>query len=167
MKLNQLKDNKGARGRSKLLGRGIGSGKGKTSGRGVKGQKARTGVAIKGFEGGQMPLIRRMPKRGFNNVNTKTYAVVNLDTIQIALDSKKLKGDKIDVATLMEAKVIYAKEEGLALLAGRKPLKTKATFIVTRASKAAIAAVEKAGGKVEILPAKINKLLKENRKKKA
>lgn len=164
MKLNQLRDNKGARSKSKLLGRGIGSGKGKTSGRGVKGQKARTGVAIKGFEGGQMPLIRRMPKRGFKNVNTKNYAVINLDTIQGALDSKKLKGDKFDIASLIEAGVLYSKQDGLALLNGRKPLKAKLNITVTRASKSAIEAVEKAGGKVEVLPAKVNKLLKEKKK---
>jgi large subunit ribosomal protein L15 len=165
MKLNQLRDNSGARKRTKLLGRGIGSGKGKTAGRGVKGQKARTGVAIKGFEGGQMPLIRRMPKRGFNNINTKTFAVVNLDTIQGAVESKKLSGSKnIDAAALLEARVIRSKGDGFALLAGRKELKTKLTFTVTRASEAAIKAVEKAGGKVEVLPAKVNKLLREKRK---
>ena len=165
MKLNQLRDNRGARKRTKLLGRGIGSGKGKTAGRGVKGQKARTGVAIKGFEGGQMPLIRRMPKRGFNNINTKKFAVVNLDTIQDAFESKKLSAAKnIDAAALLAARVIRRAEDGFALLAGRKELKTKATFTVTRASEAAIKAVEKAGGKVEVLPAKVNKLLKEKRK---
>lgn len=164
MKLNQLRDNKGARSKSKLLGRGIGSGKGKTSGRGVKGQKARTGVAIKGFEGGQMPLIRRMPKRGFKNVNTKTFAAVNLDTIQGAIDSKKLKGDKIDAKTLIEAGVIYSAQDGLVILKGRNPLKAKLNLTVTRASKSAIEAVEKAGGKVEVLPAKVNKLLKEKKK---
>lgn len=164
MKLNQLKDNKGARQRSKLLGRGIGSTKGKTSGRGVKGQKARTGVALKGFEGGQSPLIRRMPKRGFNNVNTKVYAVLNLDSIQTAIESKKLSGSKnIDAAALLEAGMIKRAEDGFALLAGRKELKTKATFTVTRASAAAIKAVEKAGGKVEVLPAKVNKLLKKKK----
>jgi large subunit ribosomal protein L15 len=160
MKLNQIKDNPGARKRAKLLGRGIGSGKGKTSGRGVKGQKARTGVAIKGFEGGQMPLMRRMPKRGFNNLNAKTYAIVNLSCIQKGLDSKKLSAAKpVDVAALIDAGILSKKLDGLNLL-GKGELKTKVTIVATRASAAAVAAVEKAGGKVELLPAKENKLLK-------
>ncbi len=159
MKLNEIKDNKGARHRTKLLGRGIGSGKGKTSGRGVKGQKARTGVAIKGFEGGQMPLIRRMPKRGFKNVNKKNFAEINLSTIQRALDSKKLTSTTIDAKTLLDAGIIYNKLDGVKLL-GTGQLKSKVTFTVTRASAAAIKAVEAAGGKVEVLPAKENKLLK-------
>lgn len=159
MKLNQLKDNQGARHRTKLLGRGIGSGKGKTSGRGVKGQKARTGVAIKGFEGGQSPLIRRMPKRGFNNVNTKIFAEINLSTLQRAIDSKKLSASApIDAKALVAAKIIARAEDGVALL-GKGELKTKVTVIVTRASQTAIKGVEKAGGKVEVLPKKENKLL--------
>jgi large subunit ribosomal protein L15 len=160
MKLNQIKDNPGARKRTKLLGRGIGSGKGKTSGRGVKGQKARTGVAIKGFEGGQMPLMRRMPKRGFNNLNAKTYAIVNLSCIQKGIDSKKLSAAKpVDVAALIDAGILHKKQDGLNLL-GKGELKTKVTVVATRASAAAVAAVEKAGGKVELLPVKVNKLLK-------
>ncbi len=160
MKLNEIKDNPGARKRPTLVGRGIGSGKGKTSGRGVKGQKARTGVAIKGFEGGQMPLIRRMPKRGFNNPNAKKFAVVNLDTIQKALDEKKISAAKpVDVAMLIEAGVLHKALDGLNLLA-KGELKTKVTIVATRASKAALTAVEKAGGKVELLPVKENKLLK-------
>jgi large subunit ribosomal protein L15 len=160
MKLNQIKDNPGARKRTKLLGRGIGSGKGKTSGRGVKGQKARTGVAIKGFEGGQMPLMRRMPKRGFNNLNAKTYAIVNLSCIQKGIDSKKLSAAKpVDVAALIEAGILHKKQDGLNLL-GKGELKTKVTIVATRASATAVAAVEKAGGKVELLPVKENKLLK-------
>lgn len=160
MKLNQIKDNPGARKRTKLLGRGIGSGKGKTSGRGVKGQKARTGVAIKGFEGGQMPLIRRMPKRGFNNPNAKVFAEINLDSIQKALDSKKLSAAKpVDLAALIAAGVLHKKQDGLSLLA-KGELKTKITIVTTRASAAAVKAVEKAGGSVEVLPEKVNKLLK-------
>ena len=164
MKLNQLKDNPGARHTRILVGRGIGSGKGKTGGRGVKGQKARTGVALKGFEGGQSPLIRRMPKRGFTS-RFESLKAVSLDIIQEALDSKKLSSAKtIDAAALIEAGVIYCAEGGLKLLSGHQPLKTKVNFTVTKASESAIKAVEKAGGKVEILPAKVNKLLKEKKK---
>ena len=160
MKLNQIKDNPGARKRAKLLGRGIGSGKGKTSGRGVKGQKARTGVAIKGFEGGQMPLMRRMPKLGFNNLNAKNYAIINLSCIQKGIDSKKLSAaNQIDLNSLIEAGILSKKLDGLSLL-GKGELKTKVTIVASRASAAAVAAVEKAGGKVELLPAKENKLLK-------
>lgn len=160
MKLNQIRDNKGARKRPIIVGRGIGSGKGKTSGRGVKGQKARTGVAIKGFEGGQMPLIRRMPKRGFKNPMAKCYAEVNLSDIQRGIDSKKLSASNpVDVAALVDAGILSRKRDGLSLL-GKGALTTKVTIIATRATKAAVAAVEKAGGKVEVLPAKENKLLK-------
>lgn len=161
MKLNQLRDNPGARKTRITVGRGIGSGKGKTSGRGVKGQKARSGVSIKGFEGGQMSLLRRMPKRGFTNFTTKKYAEVNLDDIQEAVESKKISAAKaIDVATLVEAGIIRRKGAGLRLLGGAQPLKAKLNLVVTGASAGAVAAVEKAGGKVEILPVKINKLLK-------
>lgn len=160
MKLNQLRDNPGARQTRILVGRGIGSGKGKTGGRGVKGQKARTGVAIKGFEGGQMPLYRRMPKRGFTNFTSKCYAEVTLEMIQGAIDSKRLSAAKpVDAAALKEAGVISCKGDGVRLL-NTGVLKTKATIVVTGATKGAVAAVEKAGGKVEILPAKVNKLLK-------
>lgn len=160
MKLNQLKDNRGARQTRILVGRGIGSGKGKTGGRGVKGQKARTGVAIKGFEGGQSPLIRRMPKRGFKNYMGKVYAEVTLEMIQVAIDSKRLSAAKpVDAAALKEAGVIARPADGVRLL-NTGILKTKATIVVTGATKGAVAAVEKAGGKVEVLPAKINKLLK-------
>jgi large subunit ribosomal protein L15 len=160
MKLNQLKDNPGARKRAMTVGRGIGSGKGKTCGRGVKGQKARTGVAVKGFEGGQTPLLRRMPKRGFVNYTTACYAELTLEILQDAFDSKKLSAAKpVDAAALKEAGVFSRIGDGVRLLA-TGTLKTKATLIVTHASKGAIAAVEKAGGKVEILPEKVNKLLK-------
>jgi len=168
MKLNQLKDNKGARKRRILVGRGIGSGKGKTSGRGVKGQKARSGVSIRGFEGGQMPLLRRMPKRGFNNFSAKNIVAINLDTIQRAIDSKKLASDKpIDAAALLKAGLIRTLGDGIRLLQGRQVLKTKATFVVTKASEGAMKAVEKSGGKIEVLPAKVNKLLKGKLPKKA
>jgi large subunit ribosomal protein L15 len=161
MKLNEIKDNKGARQTPKLLGRGIGSGKGKTGGRGVKGQKARSGVAVKGFEGGQSPLLRRMPKRGFNNYeNAGCYAEVTLDMVQAAIDAKRLKPEgTVDAKALIAAKVIRHAHEGVRLL-GTGTLKAKVSFNVTHATKGATAAVEKLGGKVEILPAKINKLLK-------
>lgn len=163
MKLNQLKDNPGARQTRILVGRGIGSGKGKTGGRGVKGQKARTGKALKGFEGGQSPLLRRMPKRGFNNVNTKCFAVVTLEMIQVAIDGKRLSSAKtIDAAALKEAGVISCVGDGVRLL-GTGVLKTKASLLVTGATKGAVAAVEKSGGKVEVLPAKVNKLLKKKK----
>lgn len=161
MKLNQLRDNPGARKRRILVGRGIGSGKGKTAGRGVKGQKARTGVAIKGFEGGQMPLLRRMPKRGFINYTAKRYSEINLDDVQEAIDSKKVSGAKpIDVVALLEADIIRFKGDGLKLLAGRKAFKSKAHIVATHATAGAKKAVEAAGGTLEILPAKVNKLLK-------
>lgn len=161
MKLNQLRDNPGARKTRITVGRGIGSGKGKTSGRGVKGQKARSGVAIKGFEGGQMPMLRRIPKRGFKNFTAKCYAEINLDDLQEALDSKKISAAKtLDEAALREAGVIRGGKDGLRVLAGRQPFKAKLNIVVTGATKGAVAAVEKAGGKIEVLPAKVNKLLK-------
>jgi large subunit ribosomal protein L15 len=160
MKLNQLRDNPGARPRKMTVGRGIGSGKGKTSGRGVKGQKARTGVSIKGFEGGQMPLIRRMPKRGFKNVNTQTFAEVTLKMIQNGLDAKRISASKtLDAAALIEGGVVHHAYDGIALL-GSGELKTKVNLVVSRATAGAVKAVEKAGGKVDVLPAKVNKLLK-------
>jgi len=164
MKLNQLRDNKGARKVSKRLGRGIGSGKGKTAGRGVKGQKSRSGVAIKGYEGGQTSLLLRMPKKGFKNIGSKKFAVVNLDTIQEAIDSKKLSASKsLDVNILIEAGVVRREGDGLKLLAGSGEFKAKVNFTVAKASKAAVAAIEKAGGKVDFLPEKENKLLKEGK----
>jgi len=161
MKLNQLRDNPGARKTRMCVGRGIGCGKGKTCGRGVKGQKARSGVSIKGFEGGQMPLLRRMPKRGFTNFTSKKFAAVNLDDIQEALDSKKISAAKpISAAVLVEAGIIRRAGDGLRILNGKTGLKTKVTLVVTGATGSAVKAVEKAGGTVEILPAKVNKLLK-------
>jgi large subunit ribosomal protein L15 len=153
MKLNEIRDNKGAHYRAKRVGRGIGSGKGKTSGRGGKGQTARSGVAINGFEGGQTPLHRRLPKRGFSNkIFQKDYKVVNLGRLQKALDAEKLTAkDTIDGKALVAAGVLRRLGDGVRLLA-KGELKTKITIQVAGASKAAIEAVEKAGGKV-VLPA--------------
>ena len=153
MKLNEIRDNPGAHYRAKRVGRGIGSGKGKTSGRGGKGQTARTGVALNGFEGGQTPLHRRLPKRGFNNkIFQKDYKVVNLGRLQQALDAGKLKADgAIDGKALVAAGILRRAGDGVRLL-GKGALKAALTIEVAGASKAAIAAVEAAGGKV-VLPA--------------
>lgn len=151
MKLNEITDNPGARKTSKRLGRGIGSGKGKTGGRGVKGQKARAGVSIKGFEGGQMPLHMRIPKRGFNPLKPAKYVEVNLDTLQEAIDAKKLKAsDAITAEALVAAGVLRRAKDGVRLL-GRGALKQAVKIEVAGASKPAIAAVEKAGGSVKVL----------------
>jgi large subunit ribosomal protein L15 len=151
MKLNQLSDNAGATKNRMRVGRGIGSGKGKTAGRGVKGQKARTGVAIKGFEGGQMPLHRRLPKRGFTNIFAKAYAEVDLARIQKAIDAGKLDAKAtVDVAALVAAGVVRRARDGVRVLANGE-LKAKVALKVAGASKAAVAAVEKAGGSIEIL----------------
>jgi large subunit ribosomal protein L15 len=152
MKLNEIADNAGARTRRMRVGRGIGSGKGKTAGRGVKGQKSRTGVAIKGFEGGQMPLHRRLPKRGFLPPHQKTWQVVNLGSLQKAIDDKKLDAGKtIDAAAMKAAGLFKNASDGVRLL-GKGELKTKIEVKVAGASASAIAAVEKAGGKVELPP---------------
>ena len=153
MRLNEISDNPGAHYRAKRVGRGIGSGKGKTSGRGGKGQTARSGVAINGFEGGQTPLHRRLPKRGFNNkIFQKDYKVVNLGRLQQALDAGKLKADgAIDGKALVAAGILRRAGDGVRLL-GKGELKAALTLEVAGASKAAIAAVEAAGGKV-VLPA--------------
>ena len=150
MKLNELKDNKGATKARIRVGRGIGSGKGKTCGRGQKGQKSRSGVSIHGFEGGQMPIYRRLPKRGFKNPFAKEYAVVNLDTLQKAVDAGKLSANAIDLLALMNAGIISKPLDGLRLLA-RGAITTGINITVNSASKAAIAAVEKAGGKVSVI----------------
>jgi large subunit ribosomal protein L15 len=150
MRLNQLSDNPGARKARIRVGRGIGSGKGKTAGRGGKGQTARTGVAINGFEGGQMPLHMRMPKRGFNNVHRLDYVEVNLGRLQAAIDAGKLEaGATVDGAALVAAGVIRRQRDGVRLL-GKGEIKAKLAIKVAGASKAAIAAVEKAGGSVEV-----------------
>ncbi len=151
MKLNELADNPGATKNRRRIGRGIGSGKGKTGGRGVKGQKSRSGVAIKGFEGGQMPLYQRLPKRGFNNINRKNFVAVNIGRLQEAIDAKKIDAKKaITIAVLQEAGVVNGVKDGVRLLATGK-LKSKVTIEVSGASAAAQAAVEKAGGKVSII----------------
>ena len=150
MKLNDIRDNAGARKGRLRVGRGIGSGKGKTAGRGQKGQKSRSGVAIKGFEGGQMPLHMRLPKRGFNNPFGKDYAEVNLGMVQKFIDAKKLDGKKaVDEAALRAAGLVRGGKDGVRLL-GKGEIKAKTKFIVAGASKGAVAAVEKAGGSVEI-----------------
>lgn len=151
MQLNQLSDNDGARKDRKRVGRGCGSGYGKTAGRGVKGQKSRSGVAIKGFEGGQMPIHRRLPKRGFKNIFSKNFNEVNIGRIQLALDAGKLDAKKtITVDALLDAGVIRRLNDGVRLL-GNGELKGKVTIEVTGASKGAVAAVEKAGGSVSIV----------------
>jgi large subunit ribosomal protein L15 len=153
MKLNEIRDNPGAHYRFKRIGRGIGSGKGKTSGRGGKGQTARSGVAINGFEGGQTPLHRRLPKRGFNNkIFQKDFKVINLGRLQQALDAGKLTAESpVNSAALVAAGVLRRAGDGIRLLAKGK-LTAALTIEVAGASKAAIAAVEGAGGKV-VLPA--------------
>ncbi len=155
MKLSDIADNAGSRKKRMRVGRGIGSGKGKTSGRGGKGQTARSGVRIKGFEGGQMPLHRRLPKRGFNNVFRIEYSEVNLDRIQQAIDAKTLDaGSVINAESLVKAGVLRRAKGGVRLL-GRGEIKAKVNVQVYGASKSAIEAVEKAGGSVKILaPAK-------------
>ena len=154
MKLNELKDNAGARKSRMRVGRGIGSGKGKTGGRGQKGQKSREGVSIAGFEGGQMPLHMRLPKRGFNNIFAKDYAEVNLGAIQKAVDAGKLKGD-VDHAALKDAGLARGGKHGVRILA-KGDFSAKLNFTVAGASKAAREAIEKAGGSVtipEVVPA--------------
>ncbi len=150
MKLNMLADNAGSRKNRKRVGRGIGSGTGKTGGRGVKGQKSRSGVAINGFEGGQMPLHRRLPKRGFNNIFAKRYAEVGLDRIQVAIDAGKLDAAApITAETLQAAGLVNKIRDGVRVLGGE--IKTKITLDIAGASKPALAAVEKAGGSVKIV----------------
>ena len=154
MKLNDIRDNPGARKTRIRVGRGIGSGKGKTGGRGQKGQKSRSGVAIKGFEGGQMPLHMRLPKRGFNNPFGKDYAEVNLGQIQKLVDAGKLDAKTVvDHEALKAAGVARGGKDGVRLL-GKGELTSKVSFKVAGASKGAVAAVEKAGGSVEVIVAK-------------
>ena len=155
MKLSELSDRPGARKTRRRIGRGIGSGKGKTGGRGGKGQTARTGVRIKGFEGGQMPLHRRLPKRGFRNTPfARKLNHVNLDDVQGAIDSGRLEtGGVIDVAALVKAGLLRRPKDGVRLL-GNGELKAKVQFEVFGASKSAVAAVEKVGGSVTILAPK-------------
>ena len=150
MKLNELRDNPGARHKSKRVGRGIGSGRGKTAGRGNNGQKSRSGVAIKGFEGGQMPLYRRLPKRGFNNIFAKRFQVVNLGRLQTAIDTGKLDAGKpIGTAELIASGVVRRARDGVRLL-GKGELTTIVDITVEGASASAVEAVEAAGGKVTV-----------------
>ncbi|OJW53274.1 MAG: 50S ribosomal protein L15 [Alphaproteobacteria bacterium 41-28] len=160
MKLNEICDNPGARRRKMRISRGIGSGKGKTGGRGGKGQTARTGVAINGFEGGQMPLYRRLPKRGFTNIFARKFAEVNLGRLQEAIKAGKLDSKKeINGEALVKAGLIRRVRDGIRLL-GKGELKEKVSLKVAGATKSAIAAVEKVGGSVEILSAEISEKAK-------
>ena len=153
MKLNELRDVDGATKSRKRVGRGIGSGSGKTGGRGVKGQKSRSGVAVNGFEGGQMPLYRRLPKRGFKNPFTKDFSEVSLGRVQTAIDAGKLDAKAtVDAAALIQAGVIRRAKDGVRLLGGGE-LKAKVNFDVAGASKPAIEQVEKAGGSVKVAEA--------------
>ena len=154
MKLNDLRDNEGARYKAKRVGRGIGSGKGKTAGSGVKGQSSRTGVAINGFEGGQMPIYRRLPKRGFHVPFPNEYSEVNLGRLQKAIDDKRIDAGKTITAEILLAAGLIGKVlDGVRLL-GRGELTTKIAIEVVGASATAIAAVEKVGGTVTVLQTK-------------
>ena len=155
MKLNEITDNDGATQNSKRVGRGIGSGKGKTGGRGVKGQKSRSGVAINGFEGGQMPIYRRLPKRGFNNIFKSDYVVVSVARLQAAIDAGKLDGKKtIDAVALKAAGVIRRVKDGVRILSDGE-ITAKVTLEVAGASKSAVEKIEKAGGSVKLLSAPV------------
>ncbi len=150
MKLNELRDNAGATKKAKRVGRGPGSGLGKMGGRGIKGQKSRSGVAIKGYEGGQMPLYQRLPKRGFNKPNRKEFSVVNLGLIQKFIDAGKIDAKQdITEDALVASGLIRRKRDGIRVLS-KGELTSKATIIVTGASKGAVEAVEKAGGKLTV-----------------
>ncbi len=150
MKLNELRDNPGATKKRKRVGRGPGSGTGKMGGRGIKGQKSRSGVAINGYEGGQMPLYMRLPKRGFNNINAKRHAVVNLGLLQKFIDAKKIDAKKpITEAVLVESGLVRRVRDGVRVLA-KGDFNAKVTIEVTGASKSAIAAVEAAGGSLTV-----------------
>lgn len=155
MKLHELRDNDGATRKKKRVARGPGSGKGKTAGRGIKGQKSRSGVALNGYEGGQMPLYRRLPKRGFTAPNTKDYAVVNLGQIQAFIDAGKLDAKAaLTEDALVESGLVRRKLDGIRVLA-KGEIKAKLDLTVAGASKAAVEAVEKAGGKLTLTaPAK-------------
>ena len=151
MKLNEITDNEGATKNRKRVGRGIGSGSGKTGGRGVKGQKSRSGVAINGFEGGQMPIYRRLPKRGFKNIFSTDFNVVSVGRIQTAIDAGKLDGKAtVDAAALKAAGVIRRTKDGVRILAD-SDIKAKLTLEVAGASRSAIEKVEKAGGSIKLL----------------
>ncbi len=151
MKLNELSPKEGSTKTSRRIGRGIGSSKGKTGGRGVKGQKARSGVAVKGFEGGQMPLYRRLPKVGFTSFGAKEYTTLSLAGLQAAIDNKKIdtKG-QIDENALVKAKIVRRKKDGIRLL-GTGELTSKVSLKISGATATAKAAVEKAGGSIELI----------------
>jgi large subunit ribosomal protein L15 len=150
MKLNELRDVDGATHSRKRVGRGIGSGKGKTSGRGVKGQSSRSGVAINGFEGGQMPIYRRLPKRGFKNPFSKSFNEISVGKVQEAIDSGRLDGKKaVTIEALVEAGLIRRAKDGVRIL-GSGEIKSKVSFDIAGASKSAIEKVEKAGGSVKV-----------------
>lgn len=150
MKLNELRDNEGAARKKKRVARGPGSGKGKTAGRGIKGQKSRSGVALNGYEGGQMPLYRRLPKRGFNKPNAKSYAVINLGLIQKFVDAGKLDAAQpITEEVLVASGVVRRKLDGIRVLA-KGEVTAKLALEVTGASQSAVAAVEKAGGSLKV-----------------
>jgi large subunit ribosomal protein L15 len=167
MRLNELKDNPGARKFRVRIGRGIGSGVGKTGGRGGKGQTARTGVAIGGFEGGQMPLHRRLPKRGFTKFNRKHWNEINVGALQKAVDEGKLKaGQPVDVGALVEAGILRRPKDGLRLL-GTGEIKAKLALTVNHASASAKAAIEKAGGSIKIIEKKVLAADEAKRKKSA
>ncbi len=160
MKLNEIRDNKGARKGLMRVARGVGSGKGRTGGRGIKGQKSRTGVSIKGFEGGQMPIFRRLPKRGFNNIFKMDFVTINLGTIQKAIDANVLSAaNEINDIVLMETGMIKNVRDGIRLLA-KGEITSAITIKVAGASKAAQEAVEKANGKVILAPKKPTVLVK-------
>jgi len=164
MKLNQLKPKDGAKHNYKRMGRGIGSGKGKTGGVGVKGQKARSGVAIKGFEGGQMPLYMRLPKHGFKNFFAKDMVTLTLARLQMAIDSKQIDAkDVIDENTLLKAKVISNKRDGVRLVA-TGALKSKVSLKISGVSKGALEAVTKAGGSVEIIKIEVKPVVRKKAK---
>ena len=153
MKLHELRDNPGAAKKSKRVARGPGSGKGKTAGRGIKGQKSRSGVALNGYEGGQMPLYRRLPKRGFTKPNAKKFAVVNLGVIQKFVDAGKLDAKSaITEDALVASGLVRRKLDGIRVLA-KSDVSAKLTLEVTGASKSAVAAVEKAGGSITLAKA--------------
>ncbi len=148
MKLHELRDNDGAAKRAKRVGRGPGSGKGKTAGRGIKGQKSRSGVAINGYEGGQMPLYQRLPKRGFTKPNRKSYAIVNLGLVQKFIDAGKL-GEEITETELLDSGLVRRRKDGVRLLS-KGEITSKIQITVSGASKGAVEAVEKAGGSITV-----------------
>jgi large subunit ribosomal protein L15 len=167
MRLNDIKDNPGARKFRVRIGRGIGSGVGKTGGRGGKGQTARTGVAIGGFEGGQMPLHRRLPKRGFNKFDRKVWNEINVGALQKAVDDGKLKaGQSVDLTALVDAGILRRPKDGLRLL-GTGEIKAKLAITANHASASAKAAIEKAGGSIKLIEKKVLAADEAKRKKSA